>query len=359
MTESLFNKSDLKILPLEEAETIPSSWYTDHNIYNFELKNILSKSWNLVSHVSKIKSKGDFVVENLFGNSIIIVRSGDDEINAFYNVCRHRGGPIAAENGSCKIFQCKYHGWTYQLDGSLRGTPKFDGVKNFNSKEYSLKILPVLIVKGMIFISLQESPLQDNYIADIFENGLVKEKIEKFNFYTRVNYKIKCNWKVYIDNFLEGYHLPYVHPGLSKIISSKEYKIETGEYHSLQSSLIIDDTIYGNGEAFYYFIYPNMMLNILPGRLQTNLVLPLSEEQTLVIFDYFYDDISTRNSEKISNDIRFSEEIQQEDINICERVQNGLKSFGYDRGRFSVQEEAAVHHFQNLLRKNIHQIIRR
>src|SRR5262249_10524854 len=150
-----------------------------------------------------------------------------------------------------------------------------------------------------------------------------------------------CNWKVYMDNYLEGYHVPYVHPELCKLYDYRNYTTEVHHYYSLQCSpLSGQENIYtrGEGGAYYYCIFPNFMLNILPGRLQTNLVLPLAHNRTLVIFRYYYDDVTSPAALKmIEDDLRYSDRVQQEDMQICEHVQKGLESRAYDRGRFSVK----------------------
>ena len=182
------------------------------------------------------------------------------------------------------------------------------------------------------------------------------EKLTTKKFYTKVIYELNCNWKVYVDNYLEGYHLPHVHPGLSRLLNYKQYTTETFEFHSLQYSPFnnVDNPYSGseNGEAFYYFIFPNFMLNIVPGRLQTNHILPVSENKTKVIFDYYYDDIESEKAIKqINEDLQYSDEIQKEDINICQLVQKGLESGAYYKGRISVKRETGVYHYHNMLRK--------
>ncbi len=163
-------------------------------------------------------------------------------------------------------------------------------------------------------------------------------------------YDIACNWKVYVDNFLEGYHLPYVHPGLSKVLDYRVYSTELFPWQSLQHSpLKANDGIYGDGEAFYYFVYPNVMLNIMPGRLQVNRVLPAGPDRCRVEFDYYYAPDSAARA-RIGRDREFSDEIQQEDIAICEAVQRGLASGHYEPGRLCPRRESGLWHFQNLLR---------
>jgi choline monooxygenase len=166
---------------------------------------------------------------------------------------------------------------------------------------------------------------------------------------------------VYVDNFLEGYHIPIVHPELAKLLDYKNYSVETHQWHSLQySPLREEDNIYGSGkgEAFYYFIFPNIMLNILPGRLQTNVIRPVSVDKTEVLFSYYYRHIESKQAQKaIRDDIAYSHEIQLEDIEICERVQTGLGSKAYHKGRFSVERERGVYHFQCLLKEAFREVL--
>lgn len=353
MNNSGIIKPDLQILPLEKSETIPSNWYTDKNIFVFEKKAIFSREWQYAGHISQLANVGDFVLAEVSGNPVIVIKGDDEVIRAFYNVCRHRGGPLALKDGNCKMLQCKYHGWTYKLDGSLRGVPRFDRVDLFDKKDFGLVPVKTEIWQGLIFINLsQESKSINSVLSGIAEN-ILPNKLQTKKFFKRVKYDIKCNWKAYVDNYLEGYHLPYVHPELCETLDVKDYRTETFEYYSLQKSATkkTGNFYSDNGEVFYYFIYPNFMLNVLPGRLQTNLVLPVDTNHCSVFFDYLYDDISIKNQRQIQEDINYSDKIQQEDILICEAVQKGLESKAYHKGRFSVECEAGVHHFQSLLKK--------
>jgi choline monooxygenase len=157
---------------------------------------------------------------------------------------------------------------------------------------------------------------------------------------------------VYVDNYLEGYHVPHVHPGLNKLLDYRSYVTECAPWYSFQfSPLESAPDLYGNGEALYYFLYPNTMLNILPGRLQTNRVLPLGADRCRVEFDFFYAPVEDETAEdRKARDLAFSDEVQIEDVTICEEVQRGLASGSYEAGRLNPLRENAVHHFQELLR---------
>ncbi len=348
----LINEPDLKIYPIEKAETIPSAWYTEEIIYEFEIDLLFNQSWQCVGHVNQLQNVGDYILFELFGNPLIIIKSDNEKPQAFYNVCKHRGGPLAIEPGNTKLLQCKYHGWTYKLDGSLHKQPKFEGVKDFDKNDFCLSSLNTIVWEGLIFIALEKPAVRLSDLLSSIKDKIAPIDINEYKFYQRVEYQMHCNWKVYVDNYLEGYHLPFIHPGLSKVLSVKEYLTETSEHYSLQYSPLQANEIYGRGEAYYYFIFPNIMLNILPGRLQTNLVLPVSKNKSRVIFDYYFSDFTSSDSiKRIKEGIIFSDEVQKEDIFICEKVQRGLESKGYDKGRFSPKEEMGVYHFQSLLKK--------
>jgi choline monooxygenase len=355
--ENLANlvQPDLGIEPLERAETIPSSWYTDPRFYELERECVFARTWQGIGHLGQVKEPGDFFLAEIVGNPIIVVRGKDQQLRAFYNVCRHRGGPLATTDGNAAVLQCHYHGWTYLLDGSLRGVPHFDRVELFDRKDFGLVPVEVDCWEGLIFVRLSPGDAgRGTYFEGIVER-IAPMQLKKKRFARRVDYRLNCNWKVYMDNYLEGYHVPYVHPELCKLYDYRNYVTEAHRFYSLQHSpLSSEENIYtkGEGDAYYYCVFPNFMLNILPGRLQTNLVLPLSHNQTLVIFQYFYDDVSSPSAQKmIEDDLEYSERVQQEDIEICERVQKGLGSRGYDRGRFSVKFEEGVYLFQTLLKK--------
>jgi choline monooxygenase len=356
-----FNEEELSVVPLTRAETIPASWYTDERILNVEREHIFDHAWQYVGHECMIPSPGDCHPAGIAGKPVVVVRVNDGSIRAFYNVCRHRGGPLAMEDCSSRMLQCKYHGWTYTLDGQLRGVPKFDRTDLFDKKDYGLHQIPIRSFGGLLFVNPDEhAPKLTEFLKGIRER-IAPVDFSGFRFYRRVEYAIRCNWKVYVDNYLEGYHVPLVHPGLSTILDYARYSTEVSDYYSLQHTPLSEEAhSYGverGGHAYYYHIFPNIMLNILPGRLQTNVVLPQGVDRTSVIFEYFYADMSASALPKIESDIRSGDLIQQEDIGICERVQEGLESRVYHKGRFSPEMEEGVYHFQVLLKRALSKAI--
>jgi choline monooxygenase len=349
-------KEDLAIKPIERAETIPSRWYTGPEFHDADMNLIFARSWQYAGSVSQVMNPGDYLLASAANNPVIIIRGKDGVLRGFYNVCRHRGGPLAIDpQGNCSILQCKYHGWTYLLDGSLRGTPKFDRTELFDRKDYGLVPVTLEVWENLIFVSVDPGAPPLGSVMSGIRERIGPAGLGLKQFYKRVTYDVNANWKVYIDNYLEGYHLPFVHPELCKLLDYQNYVTETFAGYSLQYSPFMGTKgLYtaGDGEALYYCIFPNFMLNILPGRLQTNLVLPVSHDRCVVHFDYYYDDLSSPGAQRvIQGDLEYSDLVQREDIEICELVQRGLASAAYDRGRFSPDMEQGVYHFQNLLKQ--------
>ncbi len=340
-----------RIEPLERAHALHASFYTDQQWLEFEQREVFGAAWQLAAHTGELGAPGDHVVGDIAGKPIIIIRQADGSLQAFFNVCRHRAGPLATCNGKgARALHCKYHGWTYELDGSLRAATEMQGAAGFDKSAIRLPRIQVREWQGLVFVALDAAaPPFEQVFAGIAER-IAPTDLSHMRFAKRDTYKLECNWKVYIDNFLEGYHLPFVHPGLSKVLDYRVYDTELAQWHSLQHSpLRNNDGIYGDGNAWYYFIYPNIMLNITPGRLQTNRILPAGHRQCIVEFDYYYTD-DPEVQARVQAEQAFSDEIQAEDISICEHVQQGLASGSYSAGRLNPKRESGVWHFQNLLR---------
>ena len=182
--------------------------------------------------------------------------------------------------------------------------------------------------------------------------------LESMRLASRKDWTVACNWKVYVDNYLEGYHIPIVHPSLFKELDYARYETQTHRSYSLQRAPLRQDAPgqlprgddSAEDEALYFWIFPNLMINVYADNFSTNLILPLGHDRTLTVFEWYFrdpEDIAVR--ETVRSMVAFSDEIQLQDIAICEAVQKGLKSRTYERGRYSVRRENGVHHFHRLL----------
>lgn len=345
---------------IEYAETLPARCYTDAAYLVAEQQRIFNRTWQLVGRLDQVVEPGSYFTANVGDELIVIVRGDDGELRGFHNVCRHRAGPVAQGQGSCiKKFRCGYHGWTYSTDGRLIGVPDFDGVENFDRNDFSLLPVKIQVWEQFIFAKLNGRAnafsLRD-FLEDI-PATTQHCRVSDMKFAERRDYLIDCNWKVYVDNYAEGYHVPIVHPSLMREIDFQRYRTVTRRFSSLQDAPIKtgDDPerIYSasteQNEALYTWVFPNLMLNIYPDNLSTNLIVPVGHDKTLTIFEWYFHDVeSAAAKERIKTAVDLSDEIQQEDIWICEQVQRRLKSIAYDRGRYSVKRENGVHQFHSL-----------
>ena len=353
--------ADLAAQPLDRALALQARCYTDPAMVATDRRFIFDRGWQLVAHVCQLRETGDHAIAMLGGDvmgglPVIAVRGADGAIRVMHNVCRHRAGPLAQCDGrGAKALRCRYHGWTYALDGQLRTATEMADVADFDVADVRLPQLAVRVWQGMVFAAIDEAlaPPFEAFVAGIDARIGPDRHLDTYTHHHRVGYDIACNWKVYVDNYLEGYHVPHVHPELNRLLDYRSYVTETAEWYSFQwSPLESGEGLYGNGDALYYWMWPNTMLNILPGRLQTNRVIPKGADRCRVEFDFYYaPDDSDAGRARREADLSFSDVVQDEDIAICEDVQRGLASGSYEAGRLNPLRENAVHHFHERLRR--------
>ena len=325
-----------------------------------EEERIFARTWQLVGHESSLRNPGDFLSARVASEEVVLTRDAAGTLHALSNVCRHRAGPVVRGSGCRRTLQCAYHGWTYALDGRLLATPEFEGVLDFDRARVELPRFRVETWAGFVFVNLDRDarPLTDVLGEMVPETERLR--LSALGFYKRLDYEIACNWKVYVDNYLEGYHIPHVHPGLFEELDYNAYRVDVRESHSRQHAPIrsrSQDSLYRRNldegaapEALYYWLFPNLMLNVYPDNLQTNVIVPLGPERTLTRFEWFVPDPDRPGlEEEFAKSLAFSDLVQQEDIAICEDVQRGLHSRTYETGRYSVRRENGLHHFHALV----------
>jgi len=355
--------------PLPAASTIPSSWYTDPRIFELEAQTVFSRSWQMAARGDQLNGSGSYATTEIAGEPIVVVRGSDDELRGFFNVCRHHAAAVMTEpEGRTNHLRCPYHGWTYSLEGELKGMPDFSGVCDFDRAANGLVPIQTAVFEKWVFARLggkdgdSSVPLTD--LAEFLGPNLIQQlrsfDFGKLHWFQRRSYELKCNWKVFVDNYLDGgYHVPHLHKGLDSVLDYSKYTIENGERFCLQSSPMVagnDEevgSVRGGQRAFYYWLYPNFMLNYYEGTLDTNLVRPLAIDRTEVIFDFYFADVSDAARERNLASVTVGDRIQQEDLDICESVQRGLNSRAYEAGRLSVRREGGEHLFHRLLHADL------
>jgi choline monooxygenase len=365
--EQILSRYDDKA-PITEASTIPAPWYVDPRIAELERLTVFSNTWQMVGRIEQVAQPGQFVSTRVAGEPVVVVRGQDGILRGFFNVCRHHAAAVVTEPcGQASMLHCPYHGWNYGLDGSLKGMPEFDGVQNFERQQNGLVPIQADTWEEFIFVNLDPhaAPLRE------FLGGLTRRMapldVTKLHYFDTRTYDIACNWKVFVDNYLDGgYHVPHLHKGLNSVLDYKQYTIENEDRYCLQSSPMVasdEDAATGatrkGDRAWYFWQYPNLMINCYAGYMDTNLVLPIDADHCRVIFDFYFADISEAAREYNQQSVAVGARVQDEDLGICEDVQRGLKSRAYGAGRLSARREAGEHLFHRLLSADLKSGLRR
>ncbi len=349
-------------LPLERARTIPSAWYFDEEIYRAECRKVFGAGWQAAGRVEQVAELGSFLTTAIAGEPILVVRDERGTLRAFHNVCRHRAAQVInAPCGKASRLRCRYHGWTYDLAGKLRGTPEFDGVLDFPKEDNGLVPLAVDTWGPLVFVHAETPGQTLTDFLNPFPGRTAGLGIDQLRFAGRRDYVLECNWKVFVDNYQDGgYHVNTVHPGLAGAIDYAHYRNEILGNTCVQIGPLkpAADATVGKvrtgANAYYWWIFPNLMVNLYQGVMDTNLVLPLGPDRCQVVFDFYFAQTEGAQAQKyIAESIAVAHQIQMEDQGVCEEVQRGLKSRSYDTGRFSVKREAGGYHFHRLLAKKL------
>jgi choline monooxygenase len=355
---------------MARASTLTAFDYLDPETFERERRAIFGRTWQLIGRLADLARPGDFVPATILDEPIVLVRDLGGELRGFYNVCRHRAGQVALARGNRRSLQCQYHGWTYGLDGSLRAAPEMDDAEGFDKGDYGLEPIRIDTWGPFVYGALDAAapPLAEVMGAIPDDVARAGYDMGAMSLVERRDYVVECNWKVYVDNYLEGYHIPIAHPALFKELDYEAYRVETYRYYSRALApvreLKVDEekgrdrrfvrSAEGEGEALYYWVFPNVMYNIYPDNMSMNLVVPLGVDRTLTIFEWYFAQPGTGEGwESMQQAIAFSDQIQQEDIVLCEQVQRGLRSRAYTAGRLSPKRENGVYHFQSLVREHL------
>ena len=333
--------------------------YFDPELADLERRSVFA-GWQAVGRLDQLTGPGSYLTAEIAGEPVAVVRDESGTLRAFHNVCRHRAAPVLCEPyGTTSKLRCRYHGWTYDLTGRLRAAPEFDGVADFRREDFGLVPMIVDTWGATVWVHPQSAALR---LADFLQP--LPERSEKFNlgqmkWHARRSYDLACNWKVYVDNFLDGgYHVNSIHPALASVLDYTHYRTELFANTNMQISPLkpaAEDAVEGivrTGDAAnYWWVFPNFMVNLYTGVMDTNLVLPLGPDRCRVIFDFYFADGTP--TDFIAQSIAVAEQVQQEDVGICEDVQRGLRSRSFSTGRFSVRRENGGYHFHQLLARRL------
>lgn len=361
---------------LEEACTLPSRYYYDPAVLEDEKRAIFFKGWNFVGHRSEVARPGQFLTCDIFEQSVIVVRGRDRVLHAFHNVCQHRGTRLVKERRgeNVRAFVCPYHAWTYGLDGSLRGAPRTERLRNFDKAAISLQAVQVQEFAGFVYVNLDRDarPMEELFPgASDFLHGLSPD-LNDLVLESEEDIIAPVNWKIIIDNAIESYHVMLSGPRHRELAAFLDFEndipVTRGNWWTLGGpvkpgltemfGVRIGDDPYQTETYMNWWLFPNTCVYLVPyvDLVSTFQIVPLEAEKTLVRFGYYKPERPESEMTKACR-VWMNDGLGPEDIELNIAVQQGVKSFGYDQGRFMIdaersnESEHAVHHFNTLVYK--------
>ncbi len=343
--------------PLRRAATLPGSMFSDPAIFAREMRQLIQPSWVCVGRTNEVARPGDFRTYEIAGSGVVVVRDSEGALRAYHNVCRHRGTRLVeADSGSgLTLLQCPYHAWTYGLDGRLAGAPHMEEAESFDKKEFGLHPVAVADWRGFLFLNLnpKSAPLS-TYLGN-FAARAAPYPLERLRLAHRVTYEIAANWKLVIQNANECYHCPGVHPQLVRLTPyrSGEEDLRKGpvfggwmDFVDGARTLSPDGTTPRRTfpglsaedlrRVYYYILYPNNFLSLLPDYVTLDRFIPVSPERTRLVFDLYVD---RDEADPAEDAMGFWDTTNRQDWHICEMAHLGSKTVAYTQGRYSSEEE--------------------
>lgn len=346
---------------IARAKTLDTSFYTDTQLFETLKEKLFASSWQFIGNAGFVKDKGDvhpfILLENYLDEPLMLVRDKENSIHLLSNVCTHRGNIVADKPCKANNLRCKYHGRLFNLDGKFISMPEFKGVENFPSEDDDLKQLPVFKWGNWLFATLNNTLSHEFFLRDMVKR-MSWIRVNDYVFQPNLTreFNVKAHWALYCENYLEGFHIPFVHAGLNTVIDFGSYTTELFKYSNLQLGIAkgdedcfelpVSSPDFGKKvAAYYFFVFPNMMFNFYPWGLSINVVQPIGLSESKVSFYTYILDESKYNSGAGSN----LDTVEFEDEEIVQNVQKGIHSRFYKYGRYSVTKEEGTHHFHRII----------
>lgn len=350
---------------IARAKTLHTDFYTGAGYFEESKEKIFASSWQFIGDSDRVKESGSAypftLLEQYLDEPLLLTRDKYGDLHCMSNVCTHRGNLVVYEPCKLNQLRCKYHGRMFALDGKFISMPEFKEVKDFPTPADNLHSLPVFKWGNLLFTSLNPIVPPEQLFGEMMQriNWFPVDKLQ-YRPELSKDYTVKANWALYCENYLEGFHIPFVHAGLNQVLDFGEYTTEIFKYSNLQLGIGKRGDVcfdlppsspdYGKDVAAYYFwVYPNMMFNFYPWGLSFNLVQPISVSECKVSFLTYVSNESKLNMGAGSG----LDTVELEDEEVVENVQRGIRSRFYTHGRYSVKHEKGTHHFHSLIAKSI------
>jgi len=313
--------------------------YHGEEALKVERTQVLRRSWQFVGHEAMAPVSGDYLAEEIGGAPVVVVRNAEGALAAFHNVCRHRAGALVADGtGNCgAAFVCRYHGWRYALDGRLRSATDFGAPPGFDPRRYGLFPVRVETWRGLVFVNLD---LEAAPLAQSLAPLAGAAPLPAFPLVERRSHALACNWKTYVENYLEGYHLPMVHPEFDEDVVVADYRVEIEGQVIFHSAPPRDASVYAGTWAW---IWPNLAINTYRHGYMIERMTPVGPEETRLDYLYFFD---PERTEDLAEMLAVSDRVTAQDKDVCEAVQRNLRTGVYRGGVLSPKHEQGVAWFQ-------------
>lgn len=344
---------------IEGSHTLPARYYTDPEVLAHERESVFTRNWMYAGAVTEVAEPGDFFTKEIGSDCVVVARDESGELRAFHNVCPHRGSRVVDEDaGSTRKLQCPYHGWTFDLDGTLYSAPNFDGDDALDPAANSLQRVAVETWGPMVFVNLGGDPQPLSSALDDLPETLAGFELDEFEYVDAYEYEIASNWKVYVDNYIECDHCDLNHAGsLYDWIHADTYTIDARENHVLISATLQDEHVLNpdldesvRDQYFAAWVWPNLTVDIANDGLEVGYLKPLGPERMVLQADqYTRDGAETIGWETDDN---IGRQVLVEDAELCERQQAGLRSSAFRQGRIGPREHG-IHRFQTLVQERL------
>jgi choline monooxygenase len=320
------------------------SVYVDPAVFARECERIFWATWQLIGPASRLAEPGHYVATEIAGAKVMAVCGKDGKLRAFRNVCRHRGARILEEGeGRCNMLRCQYHNWVYDLDGSLRQAPWFGEDSGFDMKDWPLEEIFIELWRGLAFIAIKPAGPLSSQLGDTVPE-LADEPIEDFHCVAERRLEFNANWKVYTDNFVEGYHIPGIHPGFFQAIEFEHFET-TAHDNLIRMTAPPREGLFYKGK--WLWMWPNWTLSLFDGGMNTSRINPLSEGRTELIYNFYFADTSEERRAAREDTIARNIAVVEEDFSICLETHKNYATRGYSPGPLSPRHEQGVAWFQN------------
>jgi choline monooxygenase len=337
----------MRFVPVADAAmTLPASMYRDPAVYERERTAVFGREWLVFAREEQLATPGACVAGVIAGYPLVVIADRNGTLRGFHNVCRHRAGPLVDDGeGRVSGFVCRYHGWSYDTTGRLVNARDFgEATPDFDPTELSLFPVRVERWRSLVFVNLDMGA--PDLLTDLtaFFGEADPFPLESFKFGGELSHDLDCNWKTYVDNYLEGYHIPFVHPELNREIDARRYSVTLGDRYCRHSAPTRDGAV---NAGRWLFRWPNLALNLYPNAMVVERIQPFGSHSTRILYNYFFVDPEDPDNDSV---LRISKAVVEQDREIVEAVQRNLDAGVYDSGRLSPRHEAGVQQFQQLVR---------